>query len=50
VPAYLTGRKRLSEPRPDYTVFGEESEAVDYAGGAGELWASVPGAVTWLES
>jgi tetratricopeptide (TPR) repeat protein len=50
VPAYLTGRKRLPEPRPDYTVFGEESEAVDYAGGAGELWASVPGAVTWLES
>ena len=35
---------------PDYTMFGEESEAVDYAGGAGELWASVPGALAWLDS
>jgi tetratricopeptide (TPR) repeat protein len=50
VPAYLAGRKRLPKPRRDYTVFGEESEAVDYAGGAGELWASVPGALAWLES
>jgi len=50
VPAYLTGRKRLPEPRPDYTVFGEESEAVDYAAGASKLWASVPDALTWLES
>ena len=50
VPAYLAGRKRLPEPRPDYTVFGEESEAVDYAGGAGELWASVPRALAWLEA
>ncbi|MQA74753.1 MAG: hypothetical protein GEU88_10515 [Solirubrobacterales bacterium] len=50
VPAYLAGRKRLFEPRPDYTVFGEESEAVDYAAGVGELWARVPGALTWLES
>ncbi len=33
-----------------YTVFGEESEAVDYAAGAGELWADVPGALAWLES
>jgi hypothetical protein len=31
-------------------MFGEESEAVDYAAGAGELWGSVPGAVAWLES
>jgi len=50
VSAYLTGRKRLPEPRPDYTVFGEESEAVDYAGGAGELWAGVPGVLAWLDS
>ena len=50
VPAYLTGRERLPEPRPDYTVFGEESEAVDYASDAGELWASVPRALAWLES
>ncbi|MGB0092191.1 MAG: tetratricopeptide repeat protein, partial [Solirubrobacteraceae bacterium] len=50
VPAYLTGRKQLPDPRPDYIVFGEESEAVDYAAGERELWASVPGALAWLES
>ena len=50
MPAYLTGRSRLPDKCPDYTVFGEQSEAVDYAAGAGELWASVPGALSWLES
>ena len=50
IPAYLTGRKKLPRRRPPYTVFGEESEAVDYAAGGGELWASVPGALDWLES
>ena len=50
VPVHLTGRKKLPVPRPAYTVFGEESEAVDYAAGGGELWASVPGALAWLES
>jgi hypothetical protein len=50
IPVYLTGRKKLPVPRPAYTVFGEESEAVDYAAGGGELWASVPGALAWLES
>jgi tetratricopeptide (TPR) repeat protein len=43
IPAYLTGRKKLPIKPPAYTVFGEESEAVDYAGGAGELWGSAPG-------
>lgn len=50
IPAYLTGRKKLPRKPPAYTVFGEESEAVDYAAGAGELWAGVPGALAWLES
>jgi len=50
MPAYLTGRSRLPDKRPDYTVFGEESEAVDYTAGAGPLWARVPGALNWLES
>ncbi|MGO9959809.1 MAG: hypothetical protein ACLP50_28185, partial [Solirubrobacteraceae bacterium] len=50
IPAYLTGRKKLPVKHPAYTVFGEESEAVDYAGGAGELWGSVPGALAWLDS
>ena len=47
---YLTGRKKLPTKRSAYVVFGEESEAVDYAAGAGELWGSVPGALAWLES
>jgi tetratricopeptide (TPR) repeat protein len=50
IPAYLTGARKLPEPRPAYIVFGEESEAVDYAAGERELWASVPGALAWLES
>ena len=50
IPSYLTGAKKLPSKRPAYTVFGEESEAVDYAAGAGELWHSMPGALTWLQS
>jgi tetratricopeptide (TPR) repeat protein len=50
IPAYLTGRKTLPKQRPAYTVFGEQTEAIDYAAGAGELWASVPGAIAWLQS
>jgi tetratricopeptide (TPR) repeat protein len=50
IPSYLTGRKKLPSKRPAYTVFGEDSEAVDYAAGAGELWGSVPGALAWLHS
>ncbi len=46
----LTGRKVLPERLPDYVGFGDESEAVDYAAGAAALWASVPGALAWLES
>ncbi len=50
VPAYLSGRKRLPKRLPDYVGFGDESEAVDYAAGAAALWASVPGALTWVDS
>jgi tetratricopeptide (TPR) repeat protein len=50
IPVYLTGRKKLPEQRPASIVFGEETEAVDYAADAGELWRSVPGALAWLES
>ena len=50
IPTYLTGAKKLPSKGPAYTVFGEESEAVDYAAGTGELWRSMPGALTWLES
>lgn len=50
VPAYLSGRKQLPNRLPDYVGFGDDNEAVDYAAGATALWASVPGALTWLES
>jgi tetratricopeptide (TPR) repeat protein len=50
VPLFLSGRKRLPKRLPDYVGFGDESEAVDYAAGAGALWTSVPGAPAWLES
>jgi tetratricopeptide (TPR) repeat protein len=50
VPAYLSGRKRLPKRLPDYVGFGDDSEAADYAAGATALWASVPGALTWLDS
>jgi hypothetical protein len=50
IPTYLTGSKKPPEQRPDYVGFGEETEAVDYAAGAGELWASVPGALACLQS
>jgi tetratricopeptide (TPR) repeat protein len=50
IPVYLTGRKQPPDPRPACIVLGEETEAVDYAAGAGELWRSVPGALAWLES
>ena len=49
VVAYLTGRKALPKRLPDYIGFGDESEAVDYAAGAAALWASIPGALAWLE-
>jgi tetratricopeptide (TPR) repeat protein len=50
IPDYLRGVKKLPVPRPAHIVFGEETEAVDYAAGAGELWRSVPGALAWLKS
>jgi tetratricopeptide (TPR) repeat protein len=48
IPDYLSGRKTPPEQRPAYTVFGEETEAIDYAAGTRGLWASVPGALDWL--
>ena len=33
VPDYLTGRKAPPEQRPAYILFGEETEAIDYAAG-----------------
>jgi tetratricopeptide (TPR) repeat protein len=49
VPAYLSGRKPLPARLPDYIVYGDPNEAVDYAASAKALWVSVPGALAWLE-
>ena len=49
IPVYLSGRKKLPTKRPAYAVFGKESEAVDYAAGAGEVSGSV-GVPPWLEA
>jgi len=46
---YLTGR-RAARAAPRLHPFVEETEAIDYAAGTGGLWASVPGALDWLES
>jgi tetratricopeptide (TPR) repeat protein len=50
VPAYLSGRKRLPAQLPDYIGFGDTNEAVDYAASARALWASVSGALAWLDA
>jgi tetratricopeptide (TPR) repeat protein len=50
VAAYLSGRKMLPKRLPDYVGFGDESEALDYAAGTAALWASVPGALAWLDA
>ena len=49
VVGFLTGRNVLPKQLPDYVVFGDESEAVEYTVGAAALWTSVPGALAWLE-
>jgi len=50
VPDYLLSRKRLPRWLPDMIGFGDESEAVDYAAGAIEIWKRTPGALDWLAS
>jgi tetratricopeptide (TPR) repeat protein len=49
VPEYLTGRKRLPVNIPDAIVFGEPSEAQDYANSALNNWRRTPGAIDWLK-
>jgi tetratricopeptide (TPR) repeat protein len=50
VPDYLSGRKRLPARLPDFVGFGDVNEAVVYAADAKELWASVTGALDWLDT
>jgi tetratricopeptide (TPR) repeat protein len=50
VPAYLSGRQQLPAQLPDYIGFGDTNEAVDYAASANALWASISGALAWLDA
>jgi len=50
VPAYLLGKKKMPKHLPDMIGFGDESEAVSYAGDYGSGWAKTAGAVAWLRS
>lgn len=50
VPAYLTGKKRITDPNPGYTTMGGEDDAMQYASNHLSYWRKTPGAVAWLES
>ncbi len=48
VPAYLTGKKKLSKTAPAYVSLGSEDEAVALVHNAGGSWYQTEGAITWL--
>jgi tetratricopeptide (TPR) repeat protein len=48
VPVYLLGKRKLPRQLPDYTGFGDESEAIAYASDFGKSWRATPGALSWL--
>lgn len=50
VPAYLSGEKLLPESAPEFTGFGDESEAIHYALEYYPYWWSTPGAIDWLKT
>ena len=48
VPAYLLGRKKLPDQMPAFIGWGDDSEAVEYAAEALDLWRNTEGALDWL--
>lgn len=50
VPDFLLGRRVFPADEPEYIGWGDESEAVVYAGDALSRWLETPGALTWLDS
>ena len=46
--AYPLGRKRVPRVLPDLVGFGDENEAIAYAGDALVTWRNTPGALQWL--
>ena len=49
VPNYLLGTKKIPRQLPDYVGFGDESEAVCYAGDNLSAWRDSYGALGWLK-
>jgi tetratricopeptide (TPR) repeat protein len=49
VPNYLLGTKKIPGYLPDYVGFGDESEAVAYAGDNVSAWRGTHGALGWLK-
>lgn len=47
---YLLSRKRLPGTLPAYITWGGKDEAVAYAHDAKAIWASIDGALAWLEA
>lgn len=47
---YLLSRRRLPKALPAYISWGDKDEAVAYAHEAKAIWASIDGALTWLEA
>lgn len=50
VPALLTGKKRLPAQPPQFIGFGDENEAMNYAGNYLKNWHNTPGAIDWLKA
>jgi len=50
VPAYILGKKKMPGKIPERIVFGDKSEAVDYAAEFGMGWLQARGAIHWLKS
>ena len=48
VPAYLLGTKKIPRRLPDVVGFGDESEAIGYAGDNVSGWRDTHGALGWL--
>lgn len=46
---YLSGKKRLPSELPDYYGFGDENEAIVYAGEHLHLWRKISGLSDWLK-
>lgn len=50
VPNYLLWIKKIPRHLPDYVGFGDESEAVAYAGDNLSAWRNAYGALGWLKN